>query len=264
MVEITGKTVEEAIQAGLSQLNLTEADVDVEIVQEGSRGIFGFGAEEAVVKLTPKSDTTTIEADTASMDTATVSNKLPQAHENETEAEIPEEPQAEVLSNTVDESIPDTVQQRAKEVLETLLEKMSVPAEVVIRSGEDLVEEDEEPPLSLDIVGNDLGVLIGRRGETLRSLQFIVRQILSKEEGHWVPVIVDVESYLVRRRKSLKQLADRMAEKVISSNRKVTLEPMTGQERRIIHLQLRDHEDVYTQSIGEHERRKVVIYPRHP
>jgi spoIIIJ-associated protein len=158
--------------------------------------------------------------------------------------------------------IDEATHKRAKEILETLLEKMSVKGEVQVRMGHNLVELGETPPLTLDVTGPDLGVLIGKRGETLRALQFVVRQILSKEAGHWIPVVVDVESYLVRRRKSLKQLANRMADRVAFSKRKVVLEPMSAQERRIIHLQLREHEQVYTQSIGDGERRKVVIYPK--
>jgi len=125
-----------------------------------------------------------------------------------------------------------------------------------------LVDPGERPPLTLDITGADLGLLIGRKGETLRALQFVMRQILSKEAGRWVPVVVDVESYLVRRRKNLQQLADKMADRVVFSGRKVALEPMPAQERRIVHIQLRNHQHVYTNSVGEGERRKVVILPR--
>lgn len=265
MIESRGKTVEEAIQNGLTQLNLSKDDVVIEVVQEGSRGIFGFGAEDAIVQLTIK-ETSTAKATSPAQPVDATDYSEP----GSASPVIEEAPQIEELAGLSDvDDIPaetdyTPVQLRARAILETLLEKMSIEAEVAIRSGEDLVEPDEELPLSLDIEGNDLGVLIGRRGETLRSLQFIVRQILSKEEGHWVPVVIDVESYLVRHRKSLKQLADRMAEKVVTSNNKVTLEPMSGQDRRIIHLQLRDHDGVYTQSVGENERRKVVIYPKNP
>jgi len=281
-IQSRGKTLEIAIEQGLAQLNLSEDQVAIDVIQEGSRGIFGFGAEDAIVRLTPKvplaSEDEAVEAKAAragtdETETDNRSDDGPEATAEARPAETkPETVQPETSapestpsdSITTEVGIDETTQKRAREILDTLLQKMSVQAEVLMRVGHDLVEPGETPPLTLDITGSDLGVLIGRRGETLRALQFIVRQILSKEAGHWIPVVVDVESYLVRRRKSLKQLAERMADKVVSSNRKVTLEPMSAQERRIIHLQLRDHEAVYTQSIGEDERRKVVIYPKRP
>lgn len=249
----SGKTVQDAINQGLQQLNLSEDQVEIEIIKEGSRGIFGFGAEEAVVQLAPKGQPTTKpESETPQAEAITKDHVTTPLKEAEEKGEYAP------LAPEVDEA----THKRGKEILETLLEKMSVKGEIQVRVGHNLVEPGETPPLTLDVTGPDLGVLIGKRGETLRALQFVVRQILSKEAGHWIPVVVDVESYLVRRRKSLKQLANRMADRVAFSKRKVVLEPMSAQERRIIHLQLREHEHVYTQSIGDGERRKVVIYPK--
>lgn len=232
-------------------MQLGPNDVDVTVVSSGSRGILGLGAEDAVVRLTPKQPPTL--ADPSDSEDAppaadAVAVDAPAVEPAATDAKL-------------DEQLPD-VQQQAKDVLQSLLKHMNVPAEVTTRMGHDLVEPGERVPLTLDISGQDLGLLIGRRGETLYALQFVVRQILSKELGRWLPVLVDVESYLVRRRKTLQQLADRMADRVIFSGRKVTLEPMAAHERRIIHLQLRDHEDVYTNSVGEGDRRKVVILPK--
>ncbi len=239
-VKSKGKTVEEAIASGLAQLNLTEAQVDIEIVNQGSRGILGLGAEEAVVILTPKT------AETTSVESETSADESPVAAD----------------PNADDTALDPALAQRAEEVLRELLSKMSIDGTVTSRLGTDLIDDGETPPMVLDITGSDLGLLIGRRGETLRALQFITRQILNKEMGHWVPVVVDVESYLVRRRKTLQQLAMRMADRVVFSGRRVALEPMPAQERRIIHMQLRDHDKVYTESTGEGERRKVVILPK--
>ena len=274
-VQVSGKTVQEAIEQGLAQLDLTQDQVDVEIIQEGSRGIFGFGAEEAVVKLTTKIAAVVgvDEAETASDDANNSAHLSAVEIVSEgTSSQANDLDNREVLSNDSNDEgqISDVLgidvdtQDRAKEVLKTLLQKMAIEAEVQARVGYDLVEADEDPPLALDITGRDLGVLIGRRGETLNSLQFVLRQILSKEVEQWVPVVIDVESYLVRRRKSLKQLADRMANKVATSQRKVTMEPMSAHERRIVHMQLRNHADVFTQSVGENERRKIVIFPKRP
>ncbi len=212
----------------------------------------GLGAEEAVVVLTPKPPAPSAEATTIA----------PPAANNGDPGNVSDEPAAAARNVPPAAEIDVRIQERAKEILQTLLEKMSLKVDVSARIGYDLVEPDEIPPLTLDITGTDLGLLIGRRGETLRALQFVTRQILNKEAGQWVPVVVDVESYLVRRRKTLKQLATRMADRVVFSGRRVTLEPMPAQERRIIHIQLRDHDKVYTQSTGEGDRRKVVILPK--
>jgi len=255
----SGKTVQDAINQGLQQLNLSEDQVEIEIIKEGSRGIFGFGAEEAVVQLTPKvQPTVKPESETSQADVSSEAEVITKDHVTAPLKKVEEKGESEPLAPEVDEATCE----RAKEILDTLLEKMSVKSEIQVRVGHNLVEPGETPPLTLDVTGPDLGVLIGKRGETLQALQFVVRQILSKEAGRWIPVVVDVESYLVRRRKSLKQLANRMADRVAFSKRKVVLEPMSAQERRIIHLQLREHEHVYTQSIGDGERRKVVIYPK--
>lgn len=255
----SGKTVQDAINQGLQQLNLSEDQVEIEIIKEGSRGIFGFGAEEAVVQLVPKGQPAAKpESEALQADVSPEAEEITKDHVPTPLKEAEEKGEYAPLAPEVDEA----THKRVKEILETLLEKMSVKGEVQIRVGHNLVEPGETPPLTLDVTGPDLGVLIGKRGETLQALQFVVRQILSKEAGRWIPVVVDVESYLVRRRKSLKQLANRMADRVAFSKRKVVLEPMSAQERRIIHLQLREHEQVYTQSIGDGERRKVVIYPK--
>jgi spoIIIJ-associated protein len=150
----------------------------------------------------------------------------------------------------------------ATDLLQGLLDHMQVHAQVSARVGDDLAEKGEEPSLILDVTGNDLGVLIGRRGETLRALQYMTRLMLSRKLERWEPVMVDVESYRVRRRRSLRQLAVRMAERVAFSQQRVVLEAMPANERRIIHIALRDHPKVTTKSIGEGDRRKVTIIPR--
>jgi len=243
-VRSSGKTVDEAIANGLSALNTTKDRVDIEVVKEGSRGILGIGAEDAEVVLTLKPE--------------------PEPETPAVPDPAPETPVAEAEDNPngdLGEFDPELVQ-RAEQILRDLMEKMGIDATISSRIGTDLVEEDEHPPLTLDISGTDLGLLIGRRGETLRAIQFITRQILNKEAGRWVPIVIDVESYLVRRRKTLQQLANRMADRVVFSGRRVVMEPMPAHERRIIHMQLRNHAQVYTQSMGEGERRKVVILPK--
>jgi spoIIIJ-associated protein len=114
----------------------------------------------------------------------------------------------------------------------------------------------------VNIKGDDLGLLIGRRGETLRDLQFITRLIVSRKVGHWPNIVVDVQQYRQHREQALMQLAHRMADKVRLTRQPVPLEPMPPNERRIVHLALRDDPYVTTESTGEGEARKVVLMPR--
>jgi spoIIIJ-associated protein len=139
---------------------------------------------------------------------------------------------------------------------------MGIRATVETQLGYELADEDEEPPVVLNITGEDLGILIGRRGETLRALQYLVRLMVSHRLKHWTNLVVDVESYLIRRRQSLESLANRMAEQAVRTGRIQALEPMPAYERRLVHIALRKNPKVTTQSIGEGERRKVTVVPK--
>jgi spoIIIJ-associated protein len=123
-------------------------------------------------------------------------------------------------------------------------------------------DEQDEPTLVLDIRGSDLNMLIGRRGETLDSLQYLIRLLVAKELGHYVHIVLDVEGYKAHRAQMLKQLALRMAERVATTHKPAALEPMPANERRIVHLALRDHAQVRTESVGLGENRKVTIIPQ--
>lgn len=139
----------------------------------------------------------------------------------------------------------------ATEVLETLLRLMGITGKVQASS--------DEVPVALGVEGDDLGILIGRRGQTLTSLEYIVKLIVATRLKAWLPLSVDVAEYKKRRRDSLERLALHLAEQVKSRSRAMTLEPMPAGERRIIHLTLANHPDVTTHSMGEGENRKVVI-----
>ncbi len=155
----------------------------------------------------------------------------------------------------------DGVSQQAKRILEDILAAMEIEASVVAEVGPS-TEEQAVGPITLDIEGGDLGILIGRRGQTLASLQYIVRLILSHQVKAWLPVTIDVEGYKHRRYMSLQNMAWRLAEQVQTRKEPFTLEPMSAYERRIIHLSLAEHPDVTTYSIGIGESRKVVIEPK--
>ncbi len=230
-VEASGKDVEEAISRGLAELGKTRDKVQIEVISEGSRGLFGLGAEEARVR---------------------ISFMEPQVVEKLVEKKV-REPAAPPVEKDF--------QQIAKGTLEELLARMGIRAQVVVRQKVD-TEEGELPTVVLDIVGDDLGILIGRQGETLAALQYMTRLMVSRKTRRWHPLVVDVEQYKIRRERSLRRLAQRMAERVSFSRKQVSLEAMPAYERRIVHLALRDHPTVTTKSVGEGDQRKVTIIPR--
>jgi spoIIIJ-associated protein len=141
-----------------------------------------------------------------------------------------------------------------------MLHLLNLEAQVSANYGP--TERDGRRNIHVDIRGNDLSVLIGRRSETLAAFQYIASLIVGKEEQQFVQLTVDVEGYRDRREKQLIQMAKRMADQVAKSGRRQTLEPMPSGERRIIHIALRDHPDVKTESTGEEPYRKVMIIPK--
>ncbi len=155
------------------------------------------------------------------------------------------------------------IAETTKEVLETLLIRLGVPASV-IPSDQPLVDGETETTghIVFDIKGDDLGILIGRRGQTLACLQYMVRLIVAQQRKAWLPIVIDVDGYKQRRYKTLQSLALSVAEQVKVKQAPFTLEPMPAYERRIIHLTLVDRPDVTTESIGVGEARKVVILPQ--
>ncbi len=151
----------------------------------------------------------------------------------------------------------------ARGVLERLLALMGVAGSIVPQAPP-IVEGEEEAIASVtfDIEGDDMGILIGRRGQTLASLQYIVRLIVRNQAEAWVPIVIDVEGYKQRRYQTLQVFAQNMAEQVKARGESFTLEPMSAYERRIVHLALADHPNVATESIGQGEARRVVILPK--
>ncbi len=150
----------------------------------------------------------------------------------------------------------------AKEALGNIVKLMGVDGEVVVETYPDETGKQDAAPIGFDIEGDDLGILIGRRGQTLAALQYIVRLIAGHKTGVWVPIVVDAESYKKRRIEALKTLAQRMAENVIAKGTPFTLEPMPPYERRIVHMALANNSSVFTESIGDGDARKVIIHPK--
>ena len=255
-LEIIAPSVEEAVSKGLSDLGLPEEAVEVEILDSGSRGIFGLGSRQARIRLTIKQQRET-----------PVSNRAAVALEDRAQvSERGSSPQTEnVAVSEDDEELESSEQENedhaltvARETVTDLIEKMKVHARVTTRYGE-VENSNDEKPILVEIHGNDLSILIGRKSETLNALQYISSLIVGKELERWVPLQVDVEGYRARRERILKQLARRMAEQAVSTGRRQVLEPMPANERRVIHLELHNHPDVTTESIGEEPNRKVTI-----
>lgn len=200
VVEKTGKTVQEAISLALEELGADESDVEIEVIEEGSKGIFGLiGTKLARVRVTLK----------------------------------------------------ETCGSVAINFVQDVLDKMKVDAEIK-------VEEDDEL-VSLKIRGRDIGIVIGRRGETLDSLQYLTSLVVNKNSDKYKRVVIDIENYRKKREETLVKLAEKLAARVVKFRRPITLEPMNPYERRIIHSTLQNNRYVETHSIGEEPNRKVVI-----
>jgi spoIIIJ-associated protein len=227
-IETRGRTIDEAIQTALAELGVTRDDVDVEILAEGRAGVFGVGSQEARVRVTLLSD------------------------EYEDEEEYEEEDEEQPGRSDEEAEI-------ARETLERMLDLLEFPNVVTVRD----VERDRGiTNIHLDVAGDDVGLLIGRHGETLASLQFVLNACLGKELARSSRVIVDVEHYRDRREQSLRGIAMRAADRVRRERRPLTLQPMPPNERRIIHLTLQSSPWVTTESTGEGAERRVVISPK--
>lgn len=216
-LDVSGKTIEEATKKALSQLNASEDEVEIVVLNEGKGGILGLGAEEARIRVTLKSKNT------------------------------PEDQEINIV----------------KDILEELLNRMAVRATINTGFQENYIaDESIENPVIFNVVGDDPGILIGHRGQTLDAIQYLTRLIASKRTKLKRPIMVDVENYKQRHYEDLRTLALNVAAQVKSKKTSLRLEPMSAFERRIIHISLADDPDVATESVGEGDARKVVIMPK--
>lgn len=240
-VEIAASSVDEAVRLALQQLNLNYNQVEIEVLEDPTI----HDVDEALVRVIP------VPGGTAS------GNVRPDAAPpgNRRESEEVDDSRGNVEDNAALLVV-------AQEITEDLVDLMGLQAAVHPLDPPIEPEPGEPPTVGVDIVGPDLGVLIGRRGDTLSQFQYLITLLVNKRGGGFNRVVVDVGGYKRRREEALLGLADRMAERVAQSRRPLPLEAMPPNERRVIHLALREHPDVYTESTGEGEARKVIIYPR--
>jgi spoIIIJ-associated protein len=239
-VETIAPTMEEAIEKGLAQLNLSREDVTIEILDEGQQGFLGIGSRQVRVRMTVRKGV---------------------EHESIDEMENvrgENEPIQYPATQPEDMDELEHAKEAAISIVNEIINTIRVEAEV---SGRIVQPEDEKdnPMLLVEITGKDLSILIGRRSETLNALQYISSLILNEKMGSWIPLMIDVQGYRFRRERQLRQLARRLADQVVQTGRKQVLEPMPPNERRIIHLELRYHPFVTTESIGVEPNRRTTI-----
>ena len=221
-LEMTARTVEEAIELALKELDVDRDEAEVEVLSRGKAGFLGIGAELARVRVSPLS-----------------------ASAGASPAAMPEPGDRTPAS-------------LATAAVAQILDAAGVNVTRTLRSAHD---PDAGGPV-IDLAGEDSGLLIGRRGQTLQALQFLVTLIVRRQMGEDVRVVLDVENYRQRRESSLRDMAAKVASRVAQTNRSITLEPMSPADRRIIHTSLSEHPGVRTESAGEGENRKVTIMPR--
>jgi spoIIIJ-associated protein len=259
-LEIIAPSVEEAVSRGLSQLGLASEAVEVEILDPGSHGFLGIGSRQARIRLRIKEEEQkNVEGKPAPAraqpgqsqvsSPAVSASAAPEPVRQKAVAAAPAQPVSEGDEHKLQVSI---------QVVHELLERMKVSAEVTAHFME-ASDPKEEAVVMVEIQGDDLSILIGRRSETLNALQYISSLIVGKELGEWVPMMIDVQGYRARRERQLRQIARRMAEQAIHTGKRQVLEPMPANERRIIHMELHDHPQVTTESLGEEPNRKVTI-----
>ena len=311
--EVSARTIEEAISQGLEHLGVSISDVTVDVIEEGSKGLFGlFGSRPAKVRLTLKDDEQAEEnvahailADVLkeeepkqdaqpkvekpiakkenAAEKAAKSAKAPKAKKEPAEGEEADKPAAKPRKprepkeakaakapkapkeakepkeqKELREIVPaeqadrDTAAGRAQEFLQELTQLMGVNVSVAVAT-------DEEGNVRVNMDGDNLGILIGRRGETLDALQYLTSLRVNRGQSNYTRVTLDTEGYRAKREEALVRLANRMANRAQKTGRKVSLEPMNPYERRILHSALQDHPAVTTHSEGEEPNRHVVI-----
>ena len=281
-VEASGKSREDAVLQALARLGRNRDEVDITVLQEPSRGVRGIGAHEARVRVYVKpgravrtaagmEDEEEVEDELLDLeDDAEGAAEGVEAYAADAYVEPEEEPELALTTAPLRELLPDdaSIEEFAVETLRQILGHMGVQAAIEVNEPEDDEdEEDDESPLVLNIRSDDqglLGLLIGRRGETLAALQLLVNLVVSKQTGHREHVIVDAEGYRARREANLRSMAMRVANQVRRSGQPVALEAMPPNERRIIHMTLAETGDISTESTGEGDQRRVVVSLKNP
>ena len=259
IIEKTGKTVEDALKAALDELSLTANDIDYEIIEEPSNGFLGIiGKKMAKIRVTVRevvvennNNSNNIENIASENENNNINNDS--VDENDNVKEIAKQDNSSAIENFSDTKT-DKID-IAEKFLQNVLDKMNLTVSIDVQNNEE--------EIILNVQGENLGLLIGKHGQTLDALQYIVNLVANKNESvNRHRFIVDVENYRNRRKEILQNLAKNLADKAIRMNQEVRLEPMNRHERKIIHSALQDNNKVITHSVGEDPHRYIIISPK--
>ncbi len=251
VIEITGKSVEDAFMNAIVELETTSDNIGYDVIDKGSNGILGFGSRPAKIKAWVKSE---VEAE---------EEKAAEVKSTEAAAPAASSDKADVTSDNSDEVLSEPhkkmvvtcdVDKVIRDFLDNMFKAMDMDVNIDIKINE------EEGCVNVELGGDEMGLLIGKRGQTLDSIQYLVSLVVNKENEKYMRVKVDTEDYRKRRKETLESLAKNIAYKVKRSKRPVSLEPMNPYERRIIHSALQNDKFVATRSEGEEPFRHVIVY----
>lgn len=256
--KFTGKTVREAIDKACQELKMDEALLDVKVIQESTRGFLGIvGQRDALVSVRKRDILKEVMEAERPSSSAQQAEEPPtvRKHDNQESASSAASPQTEERRGT-EHSEESPVMSQAKGVLEGILERMSMETEVN--------SEMMDQAVYLDIKGTCSGLLIGKQGQTLDALQFLVNKIVNRQRPHGskIEIIVDTEKYRLRKREQFREKTLKKSRQAKKTNKPVSFPPMPPYERRLVHMILADDREVYTKSVGEGHRRQVIVYPR--
>lgn len=255
ILKFEGKTVEEAITEATTRLGVASTELNFEVVDKGSVGFLGIGKKNAVIEVQIGKKET--------KKNKVVKKEKPVKKEDIKKEDTPVSAVSKDVTEPVEEkkekqekkecSINDEILQKTKEFAEEIFKAMKIETEVQISS------DIENNTINMNLVGDDMGILIGKRGQTLDSLQYIISLFANKEAENFIHFKLDTENYRARRKQTLENLAKSIAYKVKRNRKPIALEPMNPYERRIIHSALQNDKYVYTKSEGVEPYRKVVV-----
>ncbi|HEO70369.1 MAG TPA: KH domain-containing protein [Candidatus Hydrogenedentes bacterium] len=266
-VETSAKTRKEAIQKALDELGAELHEVQIEVLDEGSRGLFGLGARNVVVRVTSETAEEPCKPrkqEAPKADRQTPREAAPKSHKSEPDrserpkskqAPKPTEPRAE--TKPMEAPVSEATANEASALLREVIQRMGMEAQVKVAST-------DEGCIQLSVSSPDSALLIGRKGRNLSALQYLInRMFLSGDQSEAADrIIIDIEGYQDRRKQNLEEMALRMAQRAKDTGREVRVKPLNPQERRIVHLCLQNDEDVSTQSLGDSLMRTIVISPK--
>ena len=253
-IQVSAKTVEDAVLEAAMKLATTREHLEYEVIEKGSTGFLGFGAKPAVIKARALSDEE-IEKNEVKPEPVVepVKTEVKKEIKKEEPVKVEEPAKAEVKAEPVKKAAPAGKEISAEDFLKDVFKAMDMVVDIKV------TENTDEKSLDIELSGEEMGVLIGKRGQTLDSLQYLVSLVVNKYSDEYIRVKIDTENYRERRKETLENLARNIAYKVKRTRKTVSLEPMNPYERRVIHSALQNDRYVTTHSEGEEPYRRVVV-----